>query len=231
MPQALPDLTFDAPSADSLAGDGEFWQLYDSSFPTSEREPRSVILETIRHGAGLTVRARASERTVGFAITHLLRQPPALFLIYLAVVPELRSRHLGTSLFENVWTQGLQKYKELRLPPAGMVWEVDIPELAASEEDQKQSHRRLAFFARLGGHILPMPYFQPPVDGVTAVAMHVMFRRAPDEPLPDDSERSALVRALYFEKYQQANGIPRPVLEDLLRKASGAQISKSGRSG
>ncbi len=173
MSGALPDLTFDAPSADVLAADGAFWQLYDSSFPANEREPRSVILETLRSGAGLTVRARGG---------------------------------------------ATNQYSQRGLSAAGMVWEVDIPECATTESGQQQSRRRIAFFTRLGGSLLPTPYFQPPVDGISSVPMHLMFWPAPGGPLPDVRSRSALVRALYFEKYHQANGIPQPVLEDLLRR-------------
>ncbi len=217
MSGALPDLTFDAPSADVLAADGAFWQLYDSSFPANEREPRSVILETLRSGAGLTVRARGGA-TVGLASAHLLRQPPVLFIVYLAVIPELRSHHIGSALFEQIWTVGRNQYSQRGLSAAGMVWEVDIPECATTESGQQQSRRRIAFFTRLGGSLLPTPYFQPPVDGISSVPMHLMFWPAPGGPLPDVRSRSALVRALYFEKYHQANGIPQPVLEDLLRR-------------
>jgi len=48
--------------------------------------------------------------------------------------------------------------------------------------------------------------------------MHLMFRPARGKPLPDDAARSALVQALYFEKYHGANGIPEAVLQDLLSK-------------
>ena len=87
MPEAVPDLVFDSPSADTLLADGAFWQLYDSAFPSTEREPRSVILETLRRGDGVAVRARHGVRTIGLALAHMLRLPPVLFVVYLAVVP------------------------------------------------------------------------------------------------------------------------------------------------
>jgi hypothetical protein len=49
--------------------------------------------------------------------------------------------------------------------------------------------------------------------------MHLMFRPARGKPLPDDAAHSALVRALYFEKYHAANGIPEAVLQNLLAQA------------
>ncbi len=218
MPEALPDLTFDSPSADALAADAAFWQLYDSSFLSNEREPRDVILDSLRNGVAFAVRARAGAHTVGLAIAHLLREPPTLFLVYLAVAPELRSRHIGAALFEKVWTIGAERYVEWGLKPTGVVWEVEIPERALGEQGLQDRRRRIAFFERLGAHVLPRPYVQPPVDGIAPVPMHLMFRPAPGGSLPDDSALSALIRAIYFEKYHTANGIPPPVLQELLRE-------------
>jgi GNAT superfamily N-acetyltransferase len=218
MPEAFPDLVFDSPSAEVLAADGALWQLYDSAFPSAEREPRSVILETQRRGDGVAVRARQNSNTVGLALAHMLRRPPALFIVYLAVVPELRSRHIGAALFEKLWEEGCRRYSQAGVKAEGMVWEVDIPERATSEQGLQQGRRRIAFFERLGGFLLRTPYFQPPVDGINPVPMHLMFRSAPGRSLHDGSAHPALVRALYFEKYHAANGIPQPVLEDLLQK-------------
>lgn len=177
-----------------------------------------MILETIRRGDGLTLRARLGELTVALAVCHMLRNPPALFLVYLAVTPELRSRHLGSRVFEEAWSLSREKYLERCLEPLGVVWEVDIPERAATEQDRLQGDSRLQFFTRLGGRVLSQPYLQPPVDGVAPVQMSLMFRPAHGNALPDAGTCAALVRALYFEKYQQANGISPAVLIQLLHK-------------
>jgi len=216
MTEALPEVAFDSPSAEALAADGAFWQLYDSAFPSTEREPRSVILDTLRRGDGVAVRAQHGVRTVGLALGHMLRNPPVLFVVYLAVVPEFRSRHIGAALFEELWTAGSRSYAARGTPAEGLVWEVDVPERATSEQGLQQGRRRIAFFTRLGGAVLPGSYVQPPVDGTISVPMHLMFRPARGKPLPDPAARSALVRALYFEKYHGANGIPQAVLQNLL---------------
>jgi GNAT superfamily N-acetyltransferase len=228
VPEAFPDLVFDSPSADVVAADGALWQLYDSAFPSAEREPRSVILETLCRGDGVAVRARNGANTIGLAFAHVLRRPPVLFVMYLAVAPEFRSRHIGAALFEKIWVAGSRSYSVRGTEAAGMVWEVDIPERATSEQGLRQSRSRMAFFTRLGGQVLPGSYVQPPVDGIAPVPMHLMFRPAPGRSLPNDSARSALVRAVYFEKYHGANKIPQPVLEDLLQK-TGAEQNFSSR--
>jgi len=58
--------------------------------------------------------------------------------------------------------------------------------------------------------------FSPPVDGVASVPMHLMFRCSPGGSVPDNSALASLVQAIYFEKYHEANRIPRPLLEELL---------------
>jgi len=221
MAETASDLVFDFPSTETLAADRVLWQLYDSAFPSTEREPRSVILETLRRGDGVVVRARQDSKTIGLAVAHMLRHPPVLFMVYLAVAPELRSRHIGAALFEKLWAAGRKIYSERGTEAEGMVWEVDIPERATSEQSVQQSRRRIAFFERLGGRLLPAAYFQPPVDGITPVPMHLMFRPADGRSLLDIAAHSALVQSLYFEKYHAANGIPEAVLQHLLNEIEG----------
>jgi hypothetical protein len=216
MTDGLHGLTFDSPPAEVLASDAGLWQLYDSAFPSTEREPRSVILDTQRRGDGVAVRAQHGVRTIGLALAHMLRHPPVLFVVYLAVAPEFRSRHIGAALFEELWTAGSRSYAARGTPAEGIVWEVDVPERATTGQALEQGQRRIAFFTRLGGAVLPGSYVQPPVDGTVSVPMHLMFRPARGKHLPDDAARSSLVRALYFEKYHGANGIPEAVLQNLL---------------
>ena len=218
MPEPVPDLVFDSASAETLAVDDAFWQLYDSEFPSTQREPRSVILETLRRADGVVVRARQDSNTIGLAVAHMLRHPPVLFVVYLAVAPELRSRHIGAALFEKLWEEGCRRYSDEGQKAEGMVWEVNIPERATSEQELHQSRRRIAFFERLGGRLLSSAYFQPPVDNITPVPMHLMFRAVPGRSLPNVAAHSAIVRALYFEKYHAANGIPEAVLQHLLNE-------------
>jgi GNAT superfamily N-acetyltransferase len=224
MAETAPNLVFDSPSAETLAADDALWQLYGSAFPSTEREPRSVILETLRRGDGVVVRARQNRNTVGLALAHMLRHPPVLFIVYLAVAAEFRSRQIGAAMFEKLWEEARRRYSDEGLKAEGMVWEVDIPERATSEQGFQQSRRRIVFFERLGGRLLPAAYFQPPVDGINPVPMHLMFRPAPGRSMHDIAAHPALVRALYFEKYHAANGIPEAVLQYLLNKIQGEDV-------
>jgi hypothetical protein len=213
------DLAFDYPPADVLDLDITFWKLYESSFPASEREPRDVILKSVRAGTALAIRARTSCHTIGMATAHLIQNPPIPFLVYLAVSQELRSRKIGAALFENAWVSCLNRYETDGLKPVGIVWEVEIPERAPNDNEVHNRQRRIAFFTRLGAQVLALNYVQPPVDGITTVPMHLMFRPSSEESYLDRSLLSALVRGIYFEKYHNANGIPLRVLQKLLGKS------------
>ena len=212
------NLTFDSPAAAELESDAAFWRIYALSFPSGEREPAAAILATVKNGAGFAVRARAAGVTVGLACAHILHDPHALFLVYLAVTPEMRSGGVGTALFSRAWDTAALSRAGTAAPCEGAVWEVEIPELAPNPTEGAQRRRRLAFFGRLGAHLLPQPYLQPAIDGIAPVPMRLMYRPAPGGSWPDTPKTAALVRAIYFQKYGAINGITDAALEDLLRR-------------
>lgn len=216
------DLAFDLPDASELAPDVSFWRLYAESFPSTERESPEVVLATLRAGTGFVLRGRLEKLTIALASVHLLRQPPMPFLVYLAVAPAWRSKQVGTAIFERTWSAAASRYREEGSASPGMVWEVEIPELASDQHELEQRRRRISFFEALGARILPQRYFQPPVDGIASVPMHLMFLAAPGAPLPDTSEIHVIVRAIYFEKYLGVNRIDRDTIEVLLRQTERA---------
>ncbi|MBI3977477.1 MAG: GNAT family N-acetyltransferase [Chloroflexi bacterium] len=237
-----PPVVFECVTADALARDDRWWQIYDDAFPAGERDPREVILGTVRSGVGLAVRAAADGGTVGLATVHLLQAPAAVFLVYLAVAAPFRGRKIGEQLLEHAWRIGASRLAERGLAAMGLVWEVDVPALAATAVEANLRRRRIAFYHRHGGAVLPRPYAQPPLDGGAPVPMLLMYRPAPGthppDPavaeithcsslithhsslasgtrLPDPAMTEALVRAIYFEKYGSANGVPAETLEHL----------------
>jgi GNAT superfamily N-acetyltransferase len=202
-------------TAEELGVDDAWWRIYEGAFASNEREPRSVILDSVARGVGVALRVRRQETTFGLATIHLLRQPAAVFLVYLAVAPGERSRGIGGELLERAWESGAERLRAEGLEPLGLIWEVDPPETTAGDADARL--RRVAFFERHGGQLLDPPYLQPPVDGISTVPMRLMFRPAAGGGTPSADVVNDLVRAIYFEKYGGANGIDRSLLEDLLR--------------
>jgi hypothetical protein len=196
--------TFEALTPEMLEEDAAFWEIYDYSFPPEEREPREVIVRSLGVG-GVAVRAVHDGRTVGLATTQRLVGPDAVFLVYLGLDRAFRGSGLGATLAEATYV--------LSATPTslGMVWEVDDPDMLVSPEELVVRQRRVRFFSRLGGRIMDTPYRQPPVDGVRSVQMRLMWRGAGDLP-------AGVVTAIYFQKYGAVNGIPAPILEELLTR-------------
>jgi len=205
-----PDL--DCPTPDELAGDAEWWRIYNESFPAQEREPANVILKSLRDSAGIAFRVRQGGITCGIATTHLLLRPPAVFLVYLAIDARRRGGGDGGALFEFAWRESSARLRAAGVEAIGMIWEVD--------QQGSECERRIRFFERQGATLLRRPYRQPPVNGTDPVPMGLMFRPGSDAmPPPDDATVEALVREMYFGKYGAVNGIPAPLLERLLSTA------------
>jgi hypothetical protein len=203
-------------TAQELLADKTWWQIYNDSFPSSEREPPDVILKSVLCGSGMAFRARHGGLTSGLATTHLLTNPAAVFLVYLAVSRKERNQGIGAELFRFAWQSGATRLRAQHLQPYGMIWEVDAPQLDNDADSTRQ--RRISFFHRHGGRILDRPYLQPPVDGIAAVPMRLMFHPAEGKGIPTPDTVEALVRAIYFDKYGTINEIDRSILEDLLNR-------------
>jgi hypothetical protein len=206
-------VSLDCVDAADLAGDPDWWRIYEDSFPPAEREPAEVVLRSLRASVGLAFRAHQDGVTVGIATTHLLLRPAAVFLVYLALDRARRNAGLGGTLLEYAWQTSARRLEEQHSPPLGLVWEVDDPTAAVGQAEDLLREGRIAFFRRHGGVELPRPYRQPPVNGTETVPMRLMFRGS---AVPDALGIEALVRAIYFEKYGAVNQVPEEILQDLL---------------
>jgi hypothetical protein len=209
-------LVFTSLTALDLLSDGPWWEIYNEAFPPNEREPSQVIVSTLETGMGQAFAARSNGETIAIATTHLLKNPPAVFLVYLATKKGLRGRGCGGELLEQAWKSGCQTLSERGLPVTGLVAEVDAPDECDDTEEKHVRERRIAFFARHGAELLSREYTQPAVDGRTTVPMRLVFRPAQDFEVSDSTFTDALVRAIYLEKYHAANGIAKESLTSLL---------------
>jgi len=209
-------LFFTSLTASDLSSDGSWWEIYNEAFPLTEREPPPVIVSSLEMGVGQAFAARSNGKTIAIATTHLLKNPPAVFLVYLATKKGLRGRGSGGQLLEYAWKSGCQKLSEHGFPVTGLVAEVDAPDQSDDSEEKHVRERRIAFFARHGTELLARAYTQPAVDGTTTVPMRLVFRPAEGFESPDSTFTDALVRAIYLEKYHAANGIAKESLISLL---------------
>lgn len=215
MAVTCPPLRFEERSPEGLEADPAFWRLYEASFRPWLREPREVIVETVRRGAGIAFVASDGDATVGLSVIHLLEDPAAVFLVYLALEPRLRGQRLGGELLERSFALGLRQLRDRGRDPVGCIWEVDDPALSTGEAQAERRQRRIAFFAHHGGALLERRYLQPPVSGDQPVPMLLMARPEPGHEV-DAALGERLVRAIYREKYWAVNGVSAPLLESLL---------------
>jgi len=209
-------ITIEGMTAAELRVDETWWEIYEDSFPTSEREMPKVILESIQRGVGMAFRAREDAVTRGLATIHLLNNPAAVFLVYLAVNEKKRSRGIGGELLSFAWESGARRLCEQHLKPIGMVWEIDPPQPEDDAGNVRQ--RRMTFFEKHGGRPLDPSYVQPPIDGIAEVPMILMFRPDKGQEVPDSNTKDALKRAIYFEKYGKINEIDTSKLEELMNR-------------
>jgi len=210
-------LKLEALSPAQLGQDAELWTLYAQAFPLSEREPPEVILRSLHLGVGLALAGREQGRTRALAVLHLLREPDLVFLVYLALERSGQGRGEGRALLEQAWGAGAQALAAQGRAARGLVWEVDPPETAPDAAERSVRERRLRFFARAGGVLLPEPYLQPPVGtDPNPLPMRLMYRAAPGQGARPDAD--TLVRAVYAQKYGAVNGLSAAHLESLLER-------------
>ena len=201
--------------AAELAGDRDWWEIYEDAFPPAEREPQDVVLRSLRASVGLAFRARQGGITVGIATTHLLFRPAAVFLVYLAIDREQLNAGLGGRLLEYAWQTSARRLDQQGSAPLGLIWEVDDPMAAVDSEEALLRERRIGFFQRHGGVELDRPYRQPPVNGPEILPMRLLFRANGSPSVPDPEIVEGLVRAIYFEKYAAVNQVSKEILQEL----------------
>lgn len=212
-------LYFDCENIDSLHQNPAWWRILEESFPAHEREKRPVIEKAITQQNARAVSAWRGKDIVGIAMVQLLHCPPGIFLHYLAVATQERDNHIGGALFEFAWETGRNALTEAKSNPLGFLWELEIPALAASEEEQIIRKKRIEFYERHGAKILPCPYILPPLHREdTPTPMHLMFRPAFTGNMPTQEEILKIIKGLYKEKYAAVNGIANELLENLFNQ-------------
>lgn len=202
-------------NAQLLQTDTTWWDLYHQTFANEEQEPPQAILDSLDQEVGLAFRVSTKEKTIGLATVHLLTNPAAVFLVYLAIAPEARNKQIGSHFFDYIYQTGAAKLKEKGYLSVGFVWEITAKQSEEADEAEVFA-RKVNFFQQNGGTILPYKYFQPPINGDTAVPMHVMFRPGDEGVTFEATNPADLIQAMYYEKYAAINYIDPDLIEELL---------------
>lgn len=189
-------------------GFDQAFRLYERTFPPGERESlagfRSWLGCTGFHEPApynfMMVMERGSA-ILGMATMHYVEKLPAAFLGYLAVVPELRGKGLGTSLAERVFREMARIHRRIgRGRFLGIFTELE--HLCGQGEARR---RRLAFWARLGMRPLHVAWRYPRISrSAKPSRMYLAFRSlAPGRPPFSQDDMCRIVSVLYRRIYHR----------------------------
>lgn len=200
------EFIFEALDAHDLQADFEskekahssWWKIYEDSFPEEERADPKNIIKYHPEGAGVALRVRKGDETIGIAYFFLLEDTPVSYLTYLAVKKDWRGKSLGTQLFDCAKKETVQRFAKKGVHSNGMVWEVEIPDAAKTAEDKQTRERRLDYYKKIGGTICSKDYFVPPLskDG-EKLNMYLMMLRAHESINVDEVFAAKVTKAIH----------------------------------
>lgn len=131
------------------------------------------------------------EGPAGLALVRDLAETSWTFLRYYAV--GRRGRGTGSAMWR-LLTQWLVDAGRTRL-----IWDVEDPdEPGLSPASAEEHRRRIAFYERLGGRLLPVREYLPPHDDGHAPRLLLMDTPLADEPEPPLRE---LVETVFLRRY------------------------------
>jgi GNAT superfamily N-acetyltransferase len=122
--------------------------LYETAFPPTERVFVSRLLGMLgRAGAHMLAAIDENHLLVGMAFYTEVPEARAAFLWYFAMIPEARGHGLGMQFYHAILNR-------LDADDRMLVFDVEIPELAKTSEENRLAQRRIGFYRRLGARVL-----------------------------------------------------------------------------
>lgn len=137
-------------------------ELYQSmlvpNFPVSELITVEKLVESVAAGTSSVRVIGDPTRPVAIAVTDSFAGSPAALLAYFATRADQRGRGIGSGLLTSL-LRGIAAETAVSVVLA----EVEHPAHHPVHAVHGDPAARLRFYGRLGGHILEVPYFQPPM--------------------------------------------------------------------
>ncbi len=135
------------------------YSFYQKDFPAQEQKDRATLLALLEKGVYklLLLRPRLDPTILGYAFIYDLYPMQVLWLDYLAINPDFRSRGLGSYFLKSLLTRYNPQI-------SGIFIEVEIPnhQDPAKVEVQK---RRIRFYEKSRAKRIDAPYLFPSVHG------------------------------------------------------------------
>jgi ribosomal protein S18 acetylase RimI-like enzyme len=178
-PELLPLPAAERKTIDAVAG------IYHSAFANDERVP----FESLRAWLARTGEANPSmigafvlgRKVIGMGSVVFFRSYRIGYLPYLAIRNGLRGGGYGSALVTGLFEWVRERALETTGQEALLVfWDVRDPDEVSDEAEKVIRRRRIAFYRRLGGEVLPIEYTYPPVSpGQPSVRSLLMARTFP----------------------------------------------------
>ncbi|WP_051196982.1 GNAT family N-acetyltransferase [Jonesia quinghaiensis] len=154
------------------------------SFPETELVTHDEFLEACTNQFLHVIGVIEDDNIVAGAVGTMPTHEGVMMLLYLALQPGLRGAGIGGKLLDCALARWQQEFS-----PTMILAEVEHPNYHPSSEDHGDPAARMRFYARHGGRILDIPYFQPairegepPVPALMLVTLWV----APEAFIDDD---------------------------------------------
>ncbi|MEZ5086051.1 MAG: GNAT family N-acetyltransferase [Tessaracoccus sp.] len=171
---------FDMTDPDRLSAAYE--QLLVPNFPLRELITKEEFLAGVASG-GASVRVSGDADTpTALAMLQRLPGTPAVLLTYFATRADLRGKGVGSTLLAQI-------LDDLAADGSVSVVLAEVEHPAHHEASQAYGDptARLRFYGRLGGRILDVPYFQPPIaEGEDPVYAMLLLALNPPERFVKD---------------------------------------------
>lgn len=140
----------------------EFDQIYSEilrpSFNDDELVPYTSFSNRLSEDRLDITVARQDGVPVGVVIGDWFPRSESMLLSYLAVRSDIRAAGIGSA----VTTAAFDRWQAVRSPRM-IVAEIEHPRFFLPDEQRGDPEKRLRFYGKMGGRILDIPYFQPPV--------------------------------------------------------------------
>lgn len=215
-----PEVSIEPVQSEELRNDPDWWRIYQSSFPAEELEDPDTVLRALEHKTGVVLRAVLEKKTIGITTLNFLEKLPASFAGYIAVDPSLERMGLGSKILQARVALTREHFRSQGQEPLGVFSEVeraDLPDLLPVQVEKRK--RRLQFFKKNGGQVLPIDYWQPPLsDDLPDIPMHLVVVPCGADVQIDQKLMMGVVDAMLDEKYGQINGIPASILNRTRKK-------------
>lgn len=197
------ELTFRRLGANDTAAFDEFFALYWSSMPASERKSRPAMQALVARPDYQVLLLLLDGRLTGYSVTFVPENDTFCLLEYMAVHASFRGGGIGSTLFLHAVEMARNGRGDV-----AMLLEVDSDREATADREIRR--RRQAFYQRLGClRIEGLDYVLPLDTGHAPPLMDLLILPPPDGAVIRRATLERWLRTIYVTVYGRSPADPR----------------------